>query len=362
MDTRRVSSFLLFATICLVSSLSYAESSVVILKFETFKVDKPIIDAFEGAMERGINNHEDMKVKASGQLSVQDLVLTAGCDSPNAECLSQLGSAIGADQLVFGSLQQSDDVLMFNIRLFDFGERRFTREVTDVTVRGTQEEIINAMPAIIENFVYGSVGVLEILVDTGSPEVYLNGEKVGRAPTLLENLPLGEHVVLLRGTSGAEQTQTVILRRGQPTKLEFQFATTAETPVASSGPSTIPGWILVGVGAVGVGFGIYQTMEVSRVDDDFQALCAESGNICEGADAALGSTEAASRARTLEDEGSSAKTMQLIGFSVGGAALITGGYLLYRAYSQSSEETTDGVTVHVTPHRDGISAGMGFSF
>lgn len=362
MDTRRVSSFLLFAAICLVSSASYAESSVVILKFETFKVDKPIVEAFDAAMESGINNHEDMKVKASGQLTVQDLALTAGCDSPNAECLSQLGGMVGADQLIFGSLQQSDDVLMFNMRLFDFSERRFTREVTDVTVRGTQSEIIDAIPAIIENFVYGSVGVLEILVDSGSPEVYLNGEKVGRAPTLIENLPLGEHVVLLKDASGDEQTQTVILRRGQPTKLEFAFGTVADTPVASSGPSTVPGWILVGVGAVGVGFGIYQTMEVGRVDDDFAALCAQPGNVCEGSNAALGSPEDAGRARTLEDEGSSAKTMQLIGFSVGGAALVTGGYLLYRAYTHTTDEQTDGVTVHVTPHRNGISAGMGFSF
>jgi len=247
------------------------------------------------------------------------------------------------------------------------------REVVDQTVEGNLEEVTAAMPAIVENFLYGPVGSIEILVEGAeSPEVLFNGEKVGLAPTTLDNLPLGEHVVTLRTDDGEEESETVVLRHNEPETLQFTFESglvEEEPVVASEGPSVVPGWIAVGVGVAAVGFGIFQTLQVSSIDSDFEALCAQPGNVCEGANAALGSPEAAARAKELEDDGSTAKTLQLVGFSVGGAAILVGSYLLYRAYShEGAEVDTDSelglrdLDIRVGPTQGGAAASFGFDF
>lgn len=342
------------------SGVSYAQkASVVILKFDQFNVDPTVASAFDSSLQKGISEHSEMEVKTSGELTVQDLVLAAGCDAPSVECLGGLGGMVGSDQLIFGAVQQSDDVVMFSIRQFDFAEQRFIRDVSEATVRGTPGQIIDALPAVVDNFLYGPIGRVEILVGQGTPELFLNGDKVGRAPTVLENLPLGEHVIMVRNADGSEESKTVILRRGATQEVEFAMSENTQPETVSSGPSSIPGWILVGVGAAGLGFGIFQTLEVGRIDDEFAALCSEPGNTCEGPEASLGGPEAASRARSLTDDGGTAKTMQLIGFSVGGAALAVGGYLLFRAYTHSEEES---LSFHVSPTKGGVSAGMGLSF
>jgi len=361
MNVRHYVTLTLTLALLTLSGVSYAQkASVVILKFDQFNVDGPVASAFYNNLQRGISDHPDLEVKTSGELTIQDLVLASGCDSASVECLSGLGGMVGSDSLIFGSVQQSDDVVMFNIRQFDFAERRFVRDVSEATVRGTPGQVIDALPAVVDNFLYGPIGSVEILVDQGTPELFLNGDKVGRAPTLLENLPLGEHVIMIRSEDGTEQSRTVILRRGTTQEVQFSLGGGGAQPErVSTGPSAIPGWILVGVGAAGIGFGIFQTLEVGRIDDEFEALCAKPGNTCEGPNAALSGPEDASRARSLTDDGGTAKTLQLVGFSVGGAALAVGGYLLFRAYSHSDEES---LSFHVSPTKDGISAGMGFSF
>lgn len=350
---------LMLTLLCFSHQVSAQDTSVVVLKFEEFNVDQSISAAFYSGLVAGIEEHPDMKVSSSGELTLQDLMLVMGCESPNVECLSGLSAMVPGNQMVFGQVQQSDDVVLFTIRQFDFAEQRFVREVSEMSVKGTAGKIIDAVPAVIENFLYGPVGVLEVAVEGGSPELFLNGDKVGRAPTILENLPLGEHVVMVRDSSGVEKSETVILRRGETGVVSFNLGGVADPGSVSGAPSAVPGWILVGVGVAGVGFGVFQTLEVGRIDDDFAALCAEPGNVCEGSDASLSGPEAASRARTLADDGGTAKTLQLVGFSVGGAALAVGGYLLYRSYSYSGEET---VSFQISPSKDGFQAGMGIKF
>lgn len=363
------------SSLCFVSSaFAQDDASVVVLRFERFNVNDDAMKAFYSALESTINEHPDLQVKEGGEVTIQDLILTAGCEEPNPECLSGLRDIIDADQIVFGSVQQSDDVYLITIKNFDFAEGRFVREAVDQTVEGSLEEVERALPAIVENFLYGPVGSIEVLVDGAqSPEVLFNGEKMGLAPTTLENLPLGEHVVTLRTDDGEEQTETVVLRHNEPETLQFTFESglTDTDPVASSdgAPSAVPGWIVVGVGVAAVGFGIFETLQVASVDDDFDALCAEEGNVCNGSNAALGSPEAAARATQLEDDGSTAKTLQLVGFSVGGAALIVGSYLLYRSYSyEGAEVDTDAglgfndLDVRFGPTRDGAAASVGFTF
>lgn len=346
---------------------------VTVLKFERFDVPDDVMETFYSELRRGIDGHPELAALERAEVTIQDLSLTAGCDEPDEACLTSLRDILDADQIVFGSVQQSENVYLFTIRNFDFAEERFVREVTEQTVEGDFSTLQRAIPAIVENFLYGEVGTLEVAVEGAQDaEIFVNGQKVGLAPTVLNNLPLGEHVVMVRTADGEEQSESVILRYDAPRVVSFQFQADSviDDPVVAddAGPSTVPGWITVGVGVAGIGFGIFQTLAVSSIDDDFDALCAAEGNVCEGSSAALGSPQAAAEARSLEDDGSTAKTLQLVGFSVGGAAILVGSYLLYRAYSYEEPEPKYGtldwrnLELEFGPTRDGAAASLGVKF
>ncbi|MEZ4460367.1 MAG: hypothetical protein R3E66_11705 [bacterium] len=356
-----------FAMFTLFGGVAFAQksgASVVILKFDRFNVPDDIMATFDKELSRAVEENDETYVKPGGELTIQDLALTAGCESPTVDCLSGLRDLVDADQIIFGSVQRSDDVFLFTIRNFDFGEGDFIREVNDQTVKGTNDEVREAIPAIVENFIFGPVGKLEVtLSGVKSAELFINGEKMGVAPTTLENLPLGEHVVMVRSDDGKEESQTVILRHNAMETLSFDLD--SASPVSDSGERMSPaiGWAVVGVGLAAIGFGVYETLEVGRVDDDFDALCAREGNVCEGSNAALKDAATAAEADDLKSQGSTAKTLQLVGFSVGGAAALVGGYLLYKAYSGADEEAAaSNMRFGVSPTADGAAASFQANF
>lgn len=367
MTSRVLMSIAWFTMLTFFSGVAFGQksgASVVILKFEQFNVPEDVMQTFNTELSQAVDDHDGTYIKTSGELTIQDLALTAGCDSPTVECLSGLRDIIDADQIVFGSVQRSEDVFLFTIRNFDFGEGNFVREVIDQTVKGTNDEIKVAIPAIVENFLYGSVGQLTVdVMGSKSAELFINGEKMGVAPTTLENLPLGEHVVMVRAEDGTEQSKKVILRHNELETVSFGFDAGLSEVSEASGMSPAIGWAVLGVGVAAIGFGVYETLEVSRVDDDFAALCARNGNTCEGSDAALRDAATAAEADDLKSQGGTAKTLQLVGFSVGGAAALVGGFLLYKAYSGSSEEAAaSNIDFGFAPTPDGAAASFRATF
>jgi hypothetical protein len=92
----------------------------------------------------------------------------------------------------------------------------------------------------------------------------------------------------------------------------------------------IPAFVALGIGAVGIGVGgyfIWQSADSSQKADD--AFSCDPG--CSAAQRDV--------VRDLEDDANSAKTTAVVGFAVGGAAVITGVVLLAISGSSSSGET-----------------------
>jgi hypothetical protein len=359
-------------------------ASVVIMKFELLDVPGATTEAFEKTLTDGINAAPDMYVKTGGELNMNDLLLAVGCEEPNAECLGGLADFVEGDRIVFGTIQQSEDVTLFTVRMFDFAESRFIRETVDQTVQGDEAAVKAAIPAIVEGFVYGDTGVLTVNVaGADNAEIFFDGEKVGVAPMTLENLPLGEHAVAVKTRDGEEKTEKILLRNGQTETLDFSFGegmADSGGGESSGGASTLPGWVAVGVGVLGAGLGVYGLLQESSVQSDLDAKCAagnSGGNVCSGDSAALGSGAEAAEIQGLIDDGGTARTLQLAGFSVAAVGLAVGGFLLYTAYSSEPVETNtdaegsasndDGpvvtdITFGIAPTPDGVSAGLGFSF
>jgi hypothetical protein len=375
----------LAALICFASPAAAQEgASVVILKFELLDVPESTRAAFDSALTDAINAAPDMYVKTAGEVNMKDLLLAVGCESPSADCLGGLAEFVDGDRIVFGSVQRSEDVTLFTVRMFDFAESRFIRETVDQTVQGDEAKVKEAIPAIVEGFVYGDTGVLTVNVaGADNAEIFVDGEKVGVAPMTLENLALGERAVSVKTRDGEEQTEKIILRNGQAETVEFAFGSGDMADNGggeeASGASTVPGWVSIGIGLAGAGLGVYGMLQESSVESDLEARCADGnsfGNVCSGDNAALGSSAEAAEIQGLIDDGGTARTLQLAGFSVAAVGLVVGGILLYTAYSSDGGETdtaaaanddsddpaVSNVTFGIAPTPDGLSAGFGFSF
>jgi hypothetical protein len=349
-------------------------ASVVILKFEQMDASAEIVRVLEASLAERIESHDDMYVKKGGEVTIGDLALTAGCDVSSIDCMKSLRDFVDADRVVFGSVQQSDNVYLFSMKMFDFAEGRYVAEMTDQTVEGDVSKVKKVIPALVDNFIYGDVGELVVEV-TGadSPDLIFDGEKVGLAPTRLENLPLGEHVVTVKTAEGQEDTRTVVLRADEPVTVSFVFET--ETPVTTpdpktdksgDGPSAVPGWVSIGVGVAGLavgGFGSFQVVQLENEFDDKVSPQIDPSTEAVRADADPASVEA--DADDIAQRAKTAEMMQWIGYGVGAVGLGVGTFFLIRAAGGGESNPSaqaNRVEFGVAPTRGGLAASLQLRF
>ncbi len=313
-----------------------AGASVVILKFETFNAEQAVMDDFYVAMHDAIEGHPEMRVAPGGDVTINDLILTLGCESANTECLKGLSDFVDGDRIVYGSVQHSEDVYLFSLKMFDFAKGEFIREVSDETIEGDADQVKQGVRPVIAGFLYGDVGKLDVAVNGASDaEIFFDGEKLGVAPTTLDGLPLGEHAVSVRTSDGQKKSKKVMLHRGKMSKVQFNFdgasgSEVEEPAVASSKNYAVPGWAAVGVGTVGLIAGTIGTVQLGSYDSEAESM------ICGDALCPSASTD---RANKLQSDMDSAFTMSVVGYSVAAVGLAAGGYLLYEAYAGSGAES-----------------------
>jgi hypothetical protein len=343
-------------------------ASVVILKFETFNAEQAVMDEFYSALHEAVEAHPQMHVKPGGDVSINDLILTLGCESASAECLAGLSDFVEGDRIVYGSVQHSEGVYLFSLKMFDFAESDFIREVTDETLEGDAAAVKQGIRPVIEGFLYGDVGTLDVAVSGASDaEILFDGEPAGRAPATLEKLPLGEHAVTVRTSDGQKQSKKVMLQRGRVSKAQFNFesegGSVGEKPVGAKS-YIIPGWAATGIGTVGLVAGIIGSVQVSSFESEAETMvCGNS--LCSGA--------STTRANKLQDDMDSAYTMSVVGYSVAAVGLAAGGYLLYEAYAGSGAEQASAgpdsdrdsgpqVNFGIAPNDGGASVGVRVGF
>ncbi|MBA2663010.1 MAG: hypothetical protein H0U74_12000 [Bradymonadaceae bacterium] len=344
-------------------------SSVVVLKFSASGVAQEVMDLFYLELHEHIRAHERMHVAAGGEVTINDLMLMAGCESPSPECLVGLSDFVEGDRIVFGSVQKQGDVHSFDAQMFDFAEGGFVREIVDFKLRGDSRQIQYEIPAVVEALLYGDAGKLRVnITGSGTPRIFVNGMEKGRAPLVIEDLPLGEVVVVARGDDGSEQTETVALRRIQTAEVGFAFedAVAAPPAVNKANAYLIPAVIVTGVGVAGMVVGVLGHTQLSSLE--------EEASLFVNGRSAIDGTEV-TRADDLQSSMNSAHTMRIVGYSIGAAGLVAGGVLLVKAFSsgdsgdrapQANATPVDAsksrISWQVLPGRDSFALGMGLSF
>ncbi len=330
--------------LCIITSVMVSQpamaqqraKSVVILKFDTFDVDTEVMDLFYRQVNDAVDTHPNKRVADGGELTMSEMVLMGGCDSPTPECLTSVKGMLDleADQLLFGSVQHSEDIHLFTLKLFDFETGQYEAVLEDQTVQGRGDNLEAAIGGLVDSLLYGDVGELDILArGADDVTVYVDGERIGKAPLSLKNLPLGEHVVTARTPDGQERTQRVVLTRSSPSRLAFSFG-----PVDIDG-SPAPqkglvgaGWTSVGLGLVGIAVGAQQRIALANLEDDATQTYGDR--------ASISSQEAEDVRSDVSDRQAqmdATLTRSNVGFIAGAALIATGGALLYMGYGVGTE-------------------------
>lgn len=251
------------------------DTTVSVVKFGTFKASKAVMTTLYEVLDEAIEGKKGLKVVKGGKVTIDEMALMAGCSTPDEKCLSSMSGFVNADQVIFGSVQYSDNVHLFTIKVFDFKKKQFVGIVEDQAVSGDMEKVKLVLPALVESALYGDVGVLDIkLQGATKATIFLDGEAKATNSTVLEALPLGEHTVKVVTPDGQEKSKQVVIRQGSPTKVIFKLqGGPAEVVRKQSGdsPLILPGWIGVGVGAVSLATGFYFNQQWNQDNDTLES-------------------------------------------------------------------------------------------
>ena len=313
--------------ICLSFSANLFAESVAVLLTDGEGVEK---EKFDEELLKQLQEHPDFEMKERREIGIADLILGAGCSTPDEECMAQLADIVEADRLVFAKVNNDEKIA--SVRIYDFSDNAFVAEMNKVKFDDTDDIRLK-----IQDLLYGKIGQIFVDVSGSSAEVFLDGGSVGMAPATLKKLSLGKHTILVRSSDGVEKTKKVILQPGEPAQLSFGLE-----PVDSGEPSKIvkllPGIGVLALGVGGIVFGAIQSSEIQgrqdRLDEVLKDEIFNDNVISEEEKDRLPPDFTAVH---KENDASSAGTLQWVGYGVGIVGIGLGSYLLYSALGESAE-------------------------
>ena len=342
------------------------QGSVSVLKLSGTEVDEPMLARLQATLKEQVGADATKTVGGDTEMTIGEIGLTIGCEKISESCLSQVSEYVEMDMIVYGSVQRTEDIYLVNLGLFDLRTGKFIRRLEDRTIEGNEDEVVEVFGTLVQNLMQGDVGRLVIQSATGATGggmVTLDGKELGQAPGTFEGLPLGEHIVAIQSTDGQRMEQKVVLRGESPSTVVVNFAAVQQDTPQTRADSRwlVPGWASVGVGVVGLGFGLYERSVAQAKNDE---LSADRFTSLAVGDAPSLTPEKASEFRDLRDERDQANTLALVGFSVGALALGVGGVMLYSAYS--ADEVSQDASVAPAKEKEGraiaevqVRAGLG---
>lgn len=341
-------------------------TQVVIVDFETDDVGESVMDAFYGELRRAIEAEASKAVAETGDISIGDLLLMTGCESPTPDCLVMARDFVDGDQLLHGSVAQSGETYTFNLELFDFAGEEIVRTVSDASLRGDKEWIDEGISAVVEHLLFGETASLAVTVeDQPEAQIRVNGESVGTGSATIDAIAPGQVVVLAMDPGGQEQQERRILRHQEDAEISLRFGpeevADIDDPDTDVGPSLIPGLAATGAGLASTVFGFIAQSQLSSARDEATELVGDRGY--------LESESDASTAQELQNDMNSANTMRFVGWTGGVVGLGAGGFLLFRALTadpvgddQDAMSSQRSFDVDIGATSEGVNAGVRFDF
>ena len=384
-------------------ALAAPDSAVAVLGVEASEgAPDALASSLTDALRQRVSSTKGFRLVPGRDLVEVKLVFSCPDEAPS--CMAQAGKSLGASKLIFGSVKRSaGEYYVVTLKLLDT-----TRGIVDAWVAEQVSRAQTTGPALrgpVQKWFatltgQGGAGTVRVRCDVIGASVALDGTPSGLIGT--EDFPIpgitpGKHEITVTKLGYEAVRKEVIVASGESTQVDVSLPRSAgNVPVAGVGGNGLPGprgedgrvtehegpppapalktatWAVLGAGVVGIALGVKFGLDVQKINTDLDPWRRFScgTDLCDigGHRAAALTPEQAGYVKAKKDDGRRLETYQYISYGVGGALILAGGYLLYRAYLQDDGEVRSAnhpriataVTPVLAPGQVGVAAAFAF--
>jgi hypothetical protein len=363
---------ILVGTLLMGSAASAGEASLSVLGLEP-AAGAP--DAVAAAVTEALRQ----RVTSSGMFRLvqgRDLVevkLVFSCADEAPPCMTQAAQSIGANKLIFGSLQPvGTDAFIVTIKLLD-AERGVVESWVSEQISKAQATPVGLRAPVQKWFAtltgQALPGSLKIVGGVVGAAVLIDGVQAGLLGSdglMVAGVAGGQHQITVSKSGYEKWERNVTLASGATDKIQVQLksiekpseqaqAEPVSAPVEPTpGPAREPpnqgsrvgAWALLGLGMVGVGLGGYSSYKVSAINSNLDPYrrydCSGSTFGCNASGKPFTGPRTTDEQNYIDGQqgsGDNWSKVQWVGYGVGGALIVTSAVLFYRGYFSKPDDT-----------------------
>jgi hypothetical protein len=251
-----------------------------------------------------------------------DRRVLADCKGPIAECMGLVATRAHADVVLLGELSRG--AADFHVRLDRYTRAAGTVETLDETILANDDGLALALRSRVARFLTGKARAGKagsMLVSSQPPGALLtmDGELIGIAPRVIDDLYPGPHLVEARGPGHRPGSATVMIRADTLTAVDIMMEPGVDV-LAEPGASTIAAAaIAIVLAGAGAAFG----MATKANQEDLDALRPNADTVA--------------RMNQLREDGDSMALMANLLFGTAGVALLGASYLYWDDWASANE-------------------------
>ena len=182
-------------------------------------------------------------------------------------CLGRIGTMIGAEEIILGSLGERAGRYIVNLSRLDVRRARLIHRVFRTTPASI-EPVIAAVGDGAAELMQPPPGSAHITVNVDGALLLVDGEEVTPDPDgVLRGLEPGEHVLVVRADGYGEAEQAFDVSRGETVELAVNLNRSEVLRVVESNPVYRRWWFWTIIGVVVVGAGAAATAVVLTQDE-----------------------------------------------------------------------------------------------
>jgi hypothetical protein len=389
MNTKRAwpeAALAVFALACFTekAALAAADVPIAVLGIEATEAPDALASSLTEALRQRVQQTKGYRLVPGRDLVEVKLVFSCPDEAPS--CMAQAGKSLGATKLIFGSVKKSiGDSFLVTLKLLDanrsivdafVAEQINKSQASGAAIRGPVQKWFATLTG------QGGAGIIKVRSDVIGASVALDGNPSGIMGTddmVLSGVSPGKHEITLTKSGYEMAKREVSVGSGETAQVDVKLVRSASpaasppppppvttAPVAAVGPPRVneppppvrdtgtaggntglkaATWATLGGSVVAFALGVKFGLDVQSVNKDLDEFrrfpCAKPPtNLCNAQMVPKSplSQDQVNYVKAKKDDGQRLELYQYISYGVGGALLLTSGYLFYRAYLDEPNE------------------------
>jgi hypothetical protein len=377
-----------------------ADVPIAVLGIEATEAPDTLAASLTDALRQRVTATKGFRLVPGRDLVEVKLVFSCPDEAPS--CMAQAGKSLGASKLIFGSVKKSiGDSFLVTLKLLDanrgivdafVAEQISKAQSTGPAIRGPVQKWFGTLTG------QGGAGIVKVRSDVIGASVTLDGNPSGVMGTedlILSGITSGKHEITVTKPGYEPARKEVTVTSGESAQVDFKMirspsATAAVIPPPPPGqirtdeppaatrdtggntPLKVATWAVFAAGVGSIALGVKFGTDVQSINNDLDAYrrfnCAkEPFKLCDakGESAHPLNKAEVDYVKAKKDDGQRLELYQYVSYGVGGALMLTSGYLFYRAYvdqpdSRASTGRSLALVPLLTPTEAGASALLRF--